>query len=34
MKETYEPLELETIEFENADVIITSDGEPTNPIGM
>ncbi len=34
MKETYEPLEMETIEFENADVITTSDGEKTNSFSM
>jgi hypothetical protein len=30
MKEQYEPLEMETIEFESEDVITTS-GEDTNP---
>ena len=32
MKEAYEPLEMETIEFENADVITES--EHTNPGDM
>ncbi len=34
MKEAYEPLEMETIEFENADVITVSDGEETKKYDM
>ena len=34
MKEQYEPLEMETIEFENEDVITESVPEHTNPYNM